>query len=137
MDKSKVWCYVAEINITLVTIMSDVKKRGGKRRNVYPDQKTVRDLFYYSEENGWLAWRKRSGNRGAGSMAGNIVRDLVTGKPKYIMVKMGGVVYNQRDLIWIYFNGPMPEGGLKNIDGNTANVVLQNIAPRKPVVSFL
>jgi hypothetical protein len=51
-------------------------------------------------------------------------------------VYIGKHRFNLRDIVWVWHNGPLPEGGVKHIDGDPSNNVPENLAPVIPV-SFL
>jgi hypothetical protein len=65
------------------------------------------------------------------------------------MIRVDGILYNMRDLIWIYHYNQLPIGRLIYVDGNSRNNRIENIKPLKkveqrihefhnpPVVSFL
>jgi hypothetical protein len=48
-----------------------------------------------------------------------------------ICVSVGGVkrMVNVSELIWVAFNGELPEGGIEHYDGNPKNRELRNLVP--------
>lgn len=119
------------------------KERGGARKHKYPNRKVVQELFVYYDNGGddekshGLCWRKSRGAQHAWKRAGCKVSPRQNKEPDRILVKINGNMFNVRDLIWIYHYGPMPDSGLKFEDGNCWNLRIDNIVPRKPVVSFM
>jgi len=118
-----------------------MSKVGGKRKHPFPTQAMVRHLFVHvpdhpPEFDHGLCWFKTRGARAAWKNAGCKAAPRTNKEQDRYLVKINGVMFNVRDLIWIYYCGTMPEGGLKLIDGNPWNLSIENIAPRKPVVSF-
>lgn len=112
---------------------------GGLRKHPYPSKDVVQNNFDYrvSNEGVALVWRKHRGAVGPGSRAGCKFSSRVNKAPDRYVVKLDGVLFNVRDLIYIYHKGFIPECGLKFADGDCWNLRIENIVPRKPVVSFL
>lgn len=85
--------------------------------NKYPSQERLRELFDYDKQ-GFLVWRKRGENskswntRYAGTNAGSLV--VTDGLSVYskVTINLDGKkrYFTLQSLIWIYFNGKIPEG---------------------------
>lgn len=97
-------------------------------KNLKPTQLQLHALFNY--DSGHLRWKVKKGARTLGDLAG--VRT-----DRYVLIKIDGVMYNARDLIWIYHHGALPDSGLKHKDGDRFYNVIENIVPRRDVISFM
>lgn len=94
----------------------------------------LKDLFDYDHSIGALRWKVTRCNRVLqGSMAGS------KGENGYICIRIGGKTYRAHRLIWIMFNGDIPEGmqidhingirddnRLENLRRVTQNINMQN-----------
>lgn len=68
-------------------------------------QKTILQLFSYDENSGNLLWKVgRSGTRGIGNVAGFLEKN------GYLRIRINKKQYLAHRIVWIYFNGNIPEG---------------------------
>jgi hypothetical protein len=84
-------------------------------------QKDVRRLFYYAD--GKLFWAINKAKKiKIGDEARNISR------AGYMRVGVDGVCYQLHQLVWIYFNGPIPDGlSVDHIDMDRTNNHIKNL----------
>lgn len=86
-----------------------------------PNQDTLNQLFEYRD--GMIFWRKRPAfNIPAGSRAGSFSND------GYRKLKINNIGYVEHRIIWIMFNGEMPEGyQIDHKDCNPSNNKIENL----------
>lgn len=72
------------------------------KNNDYPSQKELRDIFTY--ENGVLYWNISKSGVNPNLIAGHIKED------DYILITINQKTFTRNRLIWIYFNGDIPNG---------------------------
>ena len=81
----------------------------------------VRRLFSYQD--GFLVWRVTNSAR---NVAGNIAGSK--GGEGYWSIGIGGHKYRAHRLIWVFFNGAIPEGKqIDHADGNRLNNRIENL----------
>ncbi len=89
---------------------------------VYPSQEVLREYFTYDDDQGVLIRRKNSANRKAGEVAGYV------GDNGYRLIRVQGAMYGSHRLIWIFFNGPIPEGyEIDHANGNQFDDRISNL----------
>lgn len=89
-------------------------------------QKDVRRLFYYAD--GKLFWGVSKGTR---TKIGDEARN--TDRAGYMRVGVDGVKYQLHQLVWIYFNGPIPDGlSVDHIDMDRTNNHIKNLRLATP-----
>ena len=90
-----------------------------------PSQPRLLELFDYAS--GRLFWRKPPHKRShlrAGDRAGT------TDTSGYRRIRIKGKLFLEHRLIWIYHNGPIPDGLLiDHIDGDVSNNRIENLQP--------
>lgn len=73
----------------------------------------LRDLLHYDERTGVFTWRVQAGNRAkAGDRAGSHQKSS-----GYRVISVGGKLYREHRLAWIYVHGNLPSGDIDHING--------------------
>jgi len=79
------------------------------------------EVMYFDESIGALRWKNGDRNKTKDAIAGCLQ------KGGYRRIKVDGAHYLAHRLIWVYFNGFMPDKFIDHIDGNPLNNRINNL----------
>ena len=81
----------------------------------------VRKLFDYRSD-GKLIWKVRKGSKGVGAIVGSMCNRNV-----YSIMQINSEKYRTHRVIWLWYHGYMPEGGLDHINRIKSDNRIENL----------